>query len=56
MGRRDSLHNEDFLEIFDFQSNFGFENKKSNLSMILRLFLVSGNLSLEDSFIQLDFN
>ena len=56
MGRRESLHKLAFFEIFDYQSNFGFENKKSSLSMILRVFLVSGNLSLHDSFNKLDFN
>ena len=56
MVKRESLHKLAFFEIFDYQSNFGFENKKSSLSMILRLFLVSGNLSLYDSFIKLDFN
>ena len=42
MGRRESLHKLAFSEML--QSNFGFENKKSNLSMILPLFLVSGDL------------
>ena len=56
MVKRESLHKLAFFEIFDYQSNFGFESKKSSLSMIIRVFLVSGNLSLHDSFNKLDFN
>lgn len=54
--RRNSLHNLAFLEIFDCKNDFGFEKEKLIHSMIRKLFLVSGNLSLDDSFTKLYSN